>query len=67
MIQVQVRIQIDKTVLVETDVFKREDVNENEERVAYEIESLTEAVLSAWANETGMFVNHEKIDGRKTR
>ena len=61
MIQVQFRIKCGEDVDIETDLLEREDANENERSIAREIEGMTEAVLTAWAESIGKVIEHERI------
>jgi hypothetical protein len=61
MIQVQFRIKCGADVDIETDLLEREDANDNERSIAHEIEGMTEAVLTAWAESIGRVVEHEHI------
>jgi len=61
MIQVQFRIKCGEDVDIETDLLEREDANDNERSIAREIEGMTEAVLTAWAESIGKVIEHERI------
>ena len=61
MIQVQFRIKCGEDVDIETDLLEREDANDNERSIAREIEGMTEAVLTAWADSIGKVIEHERI------